>query len=216
MLLPALLLAAPVLADEPLADKVEREYVKPALEQVQGAVDGREPSWTPPVLPGTASTRRLSEEIESRWIEPLLGAGQGFASGAARTLASPNAFAAPPAEPDAAALLPVSRAPAAEGLVESIERRFLSRLFPEDYAARAAAALGKAADDAGPEAPDVSDLADTGAAAGATRLASPQDFSYAKSRRVADSTRLTRGSGVSSGAPRPRLKPFKSRFSSAP
>lgn len=221
-----LLLSAPAAA-EPLSDKIDREYVQPALSQVQGALAGREPNWTPPVLPGTAQTARLSEQVRARWLEPLMGAGHNYALDAARTLASPQAFEAP-AEPDLAAILPdASISPATEELVTAVERRFLSRLFPEDYALKAAGALGAGADEEGPAAPDQDDLtrlpSDAGAAApggpapGSVRAESPRfaranDFT--RKRRVADSTRLAHGSA---GAAAPsKLKPTRSRFTAVP
>ncbi|HEX4046506.1 MAG TPA: hypothetical protein VH309_01655 [Elusimicrobiota bacterium] len=211
----ALLVAATGSAAESLSDKIAREYVQPALEQVQGAVDGREPNWTPPVLPGTAETAALSEKVRKLWLDPLMDADQGYALAAARSLASPKVFE-PPAEPDLAAILPVgSISPVAESFVSTVERKFLSRLFPEDYAFKAAAALGSGrAGDAGPSAPDQSDLARLPDLASAgPRFAKPEDFTA--KRRVADSTKLTRGSSASSAAA-PRLKPFSSSLSLDP
>lgn len=217
LLLPlALLAAAPGFAAESLSDKIAREYVQPVLDQVQGAVDGREPNWTPPVLPGSAQTAALSAKVRKLWLDPLMDADQNYALAAARSLASPKVFE-PPAEPDLAAILPdASLSPTAENLVSSFERRFLSRLFPEDYALKAAAALGSGrADETGPAAPDQSDLArlpDAASApdAAAPRFAKPEDFTG--KRRVADSTKLTRGSSAAA----PRLKPFASSFSPDP
>lgn len=193
----ALALAAPGAAAETLSDKIDREYVQPVLVQLQGALDGREPAWTPPVLPGTAQTAALSEKVRTLWLDPLLNADQGYAFNAARALASPQAFE-PPAEPDLSALLPSpSISPAAEALVSGFQRRFLSRLFPEDYILKAAGALGSGRDDAGPAAPNVSELA-----------------KLPDGRRFADSTKLTRGS--SGGGAAPKLKPFRSSFSASP
>lgn len=221
ILLPVIWLAAAPASGEPLKDKIDREFVQPALSQVQGALSGRQPNWTPPVLPGTATTARLSEKVRARWLDPLLGGGQTFALSAARSLASPRTFEAP-AEPDLAGLLPdASLSPETERMVSDVERRFLSRLFPEEYALRAASALGSGrADEAAPQAPDQSDLERLPAEAGpppgvpgaGLRFARAGDF-QAK-RKFADSTRLTRGSAGGSSAP--RLKPTRSRFSSRP
>lgn len=208
-LLAAALLSARAAA-EPLSDRIDREYVQPALAQVQGALDGREPSWIPPVLPGSAQAARLSERVRARWLEPLLEGNRSYALDAARTLASPRAFEVP-AEPDVAALLPDARvSPAAEELVSGVERRFLARLFPEDYALGAAAALGSGrAGEEGPSAPEQEEPARPPDDA---RFARPRDFG--RKRKVADSTRLTRGSA--GAGPAPRLKPARSRFSAAP
>lgn len=217
ILLPlTLLLAAPGRAAEPLSDKIDREYVQPVFRELQGALDGREPSWTPPVLPGSAQSAALSEKVRTLWLEPLMSADQGYAFAAARSLASPAAFE-PPAEPDLASILPAAPSPASEDLVSSLSRRFLSRLFPEDYALGAAGALGSARpDENGPSAPDLSELAKSpggsSARAGTSRFARADDFG--RKRKVADSTSLTRGSG--GGAERPKLKAFRSSLSSSP
>lgn len=197
VLLPfALLLAAPGRAAEPLKDKIDREYVQPVFRELQGALDGREPSWTPPVLPGSAQTATFSEKVRTLWLEPLMAANQDYAFAAARSLASPKVFE-PPAEPDLAAILPSASSQGADDLVSSISRRFLSRLFPAD------AVLGAAG------APEGG--ADRRIEKGA-RFARRDDF--VRKRKVADSTSLTRGSAGSSRAP--KLKAFESRFSSAP
>lgn len=210
LLLPlAVLLASGAAAAEPLQDKIDREYVQPVFRELQGALDGREPAWTPPVLPGSAETAALSEKVRTLWLDPLMAADQRYAFAAARALASPQAFDAP-AGPDLAAIVPSSPSPASDDLVSAISRRFLSRLFPADYALAAAGALGSSrADAAGLPEPDVSDLAKTPAKGGA-RFAKRDDF--ARTRKVADSTALTRGSA--SGTP--KLKPTESKFSSAP
>ena len=213
----ALFLAAPGAA-ETLSDTIDREYVQPVLQQLQGALDGREPNWTPPVLPGTAQAAKLSGEVRLLWLEPLMGADQSYAFDAARSLASAQAFE-PPAEPDLASILPgVSLSPATEDLVTTVERRFMSRLFPEDYALGAAGALGSGRDDDGPSAPDLSDLTQLpgdGAApaspAARPRFARPSDF--ARPRKFADSTRLAHGPAGAAGASAPpKLKPFRSRL----
>jgi hypothetical protein len=208
LLLPlALALGSAAGAADTLSDRIDRDYVQPAFRELQGALNGREPAWTPPVLPGTAQTAALSEKVRKLWLEPLMSAEQGYAFAAARQLASPRAFE-PPAEPDLAALLPnPSISPAAEDLVTKIQRRFLLRLFPEDYVLKSASALGSGrADEQGPDAPDQSDLANAAGAPAAPQNGPP--------RRVADSTKLARGSGGAAAGP--KLKPFHSRFSSAP
>ncbi|OGR97361.1 MAG: hypothetical protein A2V88_06970 [Elusimicrobia bacterium RBG_16_66_12] len=216
MILPALLVAASATAAEPLADRVERDYVRPALEQVRGTLEGREPAWTPPALPGTASSRRLSMELSARWLEPLLQGGGGYVGAAARHLASPTAFEAPPEEPSLAERLPLSSlSPAAAELVETVERRFLSKLFPEEYFQAAARSLGSAGQDEGPAAPDLGALPQRQEDSPA-RLARPGDFSFKLPAGPAkDSTRMIRGK-AGSPAQRLRLKPLKSRFSPRP
>lgn len=160
--------------------------------------------------PGSA---RLIEETKTRFIEPILGGGESFAASAARTLASPDAFAAPPSDPSPTLpSLPAGLRPAADGLLDLFQTRFLSRLNPEAYANAAARALGSGRQDAGPEAPNLEDLArlPEGAAAAAptTRLASPASFSSEGSvGRGFDSTRMVRGRGNGGGGLRPRLKP---------
>jgi hypothetical protein len=187
LLLPlALLLAVPG-SSEPLSDAVQREYLQPVLQQVEGALDGRGSNWTPPAIPGTAQTAKFSERVRLLWLEPLMAADQDYAFSAARSLASPESFEAP-AGPDLASILPdASLSPAAEELVSTVERRFLSRLFPEVFAFAP-----------NPESP--------------SRFARPEDF--AGTRRVADSTSLARGSGQASA--RVKLKAFHSSFSSTP
>jgi hypothetical protein len=149
----ALLIAAPA-RSEPLSERVDRDYVQPVLEQVQGAVTGRESDWTPPMPPGTRQSGRLCEEVRTRWIEPLFAADQAYMLDAARSLGSATNVA-PPAEPGLASLLPVaSFSRATEDIVAAFERRFLPRLFPQDYALGAAGALGSGGDDAGPPEPD--------------------------------------------------------------
>src|SRR5665213_3558176 len=91
----ALLFAASAFSAEPLSDKIDREYVQPVFRELQGALDGREPTWTPPVLPGSAQTAALSEKVRTLWLEPLMAADQGYAFSAARSLASPRAFEPP-------------------------------------------------------------------------------------------------------------------------
>lgn len=214
----ALLLAAPGRAAEPLSAKIDREYVQPVLQQLQGALDGREPTWTPPVLPGSAQAAALSEKVRTLWLEPLMGADQGYAFAAARSLASPKTFE-PPAEPDLAAILPSAPSQAADDLASSISRNFLSRLFPADYALGAAAALGSGRPDAeGPSAPDLAELAKFPGGSFGARKAKSERFArrddFARKRKVADSTSLTRGSGASAGAP--KLKAFSSALSAAP
>lgn len=160
-------------------------------------------------IPGSA---RLIEETKTRFIEPILGGGESFAASAARTLASPDAFAAPPADPSPALpALPAGLQPAASGLLDFFSTRFLSRLNPEAYANAAARALGSGRQDEGPGAPNLEDLARLpaggAAAAPTTRLASPASFSSAGSvGRGFDSTRMVRGRGNGGGGLRPRLK----------
>lgn len=190
----ALLLAAPGSA-EPLSDKIDREYVQPALQQVQGAIEGREPSWTPPAPPGNAASAKLTQEINERWVEPLMNAHQAYALEAAQSLAAPHSFSAP-AEPDLAALVPTApAAPAAEGLLSAVQRSFLARLFPEEYALRAAAALGSAHQDEGPPPPELdldpaNALYSTGSLApgapapqAVPRFARPKDFKRSVKKR---------------------------------
>ena len=98
----AILFWAASAAAEPISDRIQREYTLPALAAVQEAVAGRASTWTPPVLPGSAQTRALTETILSRWIEPLFQSNAKFAKDAARYLASPE-LGAPPAEPAAPA-----------------------------------------------------------------------------------------------------------------
>jgi hypothetical protein len=199
-----LILAAPGAA-EPLSDKIDRDYVQPVLQQLQGALDGREPNWTPPVLPGSAQTTKLSERVRSLWLEPLMGAGQRGAFAAASSLASPRMFE-PPAEPEIASLLPdASISPITEELVRTVERRFFSRLFTEDDATQAAGALGSEG---------LRLHSDVGAAAAQAgpRVASPGDF--VRGRKYADSTRLAHGSA--GGSTPPKLKAFHSSLSSTP
>ncbi|MFI5362207.1 MAG: hypothetical protein ACHQ49_09580 [Elusimicrobiota bacterium] len=204
----ALLIAAPGGA-APLSDEIGEKYVTPVFQQLQGALDGREPNWTPPVLPGTAQTAKLSEKVRRLWLDPLFETDQNAAFAAARSLASPQAFE-PPAEVDLASLLPsASISPETEELVSTVERRFLSRLFPAEYALRAAAALGSGRpDEAGPPEPALDDLARLPPGS-EPRFARPEDF--ARRRKVADSTSLTRGSA--GAAARPKLKEFRSNFS---
>ncbi len=198
---------------ETLTDRVDREYVRPALAQVRGAFSGEEPVWTPPVLPGTAAARAMSEKVRARWLDPLLDDDRGLALDAARSLASPRDFAAPGGRDPASFLPGASLSPAAQGLVDEIQTRFLSRLFSPAYALDAAGALGSARQDKGPDAPapDASDPA--AAAVEAVRRAS----AAVAPRRVRDSTRLVRGSGgPSSGSGGPHLKPVSSRFTALP
>jgi hypothetical protein len=199
LLLPlALILAAPGTA-EPLSDRIDREYVQPVFQQLQGALDGREPNWAPPVLPGSAQTAKLSERIRTLWLDPLMSADQDYAFAAASSLASPQTFEPPP-EPDLTSILSdASISPATEDLVSMIERRFFSRLLPEGDALGASDALQPGGGAAPPRA--------------AARFAHQDDF-FAK-RKFADSTRLTRGSAGASTA-RSKLKAFRSQFSSAP
>jgi len=178
-----LLFASQAAAAEPLKDKLDREYVQPVFRELQGALDGREPSWTPPVLPGSAQTAALSETVRKLWLEPLFAADQAYAFSAARSLASPKEFSAP-AEPDLAALLPAAApSPAAKDVIADISRRFLTGILPD------------AADLAAGKAPEP---------AAAPRFARPEDF--APKRKTADSTGLTRGSGGTAGGP--KLKAF--------
>ena len=135
-----------------LSARVDNEYVRPVLAAVADAVNGRESSWTPPTLPGSARGRALSEALSARWVEPLLLGAEAYVFRAARVLASPDDFSLPEA--------PSFVAPGAQ----SRTPRF---------------------------------------ATGAPKFAAPADFTYAASRRVADSTSLVRGARVSL---RPRLK----------
>jgi len=141
----AILFWAASAAAEPLSDRIQREYTLPALAAVQEAVAGRASTWTPPVLPGSAQTRALTETILSLWIEPLFQRNAKFAMDAARYLASPE-LGAPPAEPAAPAYrLPdlLDLAPAAARIVSEIERRCLKPVFPTDEISSAAAELAR-------------------------------------------------------------------------
>jgi hypothetical protein len=199
---------------ETLTDRVDREYVRPALEQVRGAFEGRAPAWTPPALPGSAAARGLSDKVRARWLDPLLTNDQGLALDAARSLASPRDFAGPGGRDPSSFLPGATLSPAAQGLVDQVEARFLSRVFSPEYALEAARALGSGRQAAGPADPPPPTGDPAAEAAAAVRRASA---AAASARRVNDSTRLVRGSGASgdSGSG-PHLKPVHSRFTALP
>lgn len=187
------LLARPAFA-EPLSERVDREFVQPVLEQVQGAVEGRQPDWVPPTLPGSAMTLRLEEDVRVKWLGPLLAAHQAYAFDAARSLASPEAFDAP-AEPAILSAVPdASLSAIVESLVAELDRSVAAAFFPADA-----------------PRPGASRSSETELAP-RDLLAQPRDF--ARTRAVSDSSRLTRRMGA--GPSRPRLKAKRPRFSPVP
>ena len=215
MMTALLLSLAAAASAQSLPERVERDYVRPALEQVRGAFDGREPSWVPPVMPGMPQTRALSQDVCSRWLEPLLQSNEGFVRSAAHSLGSER-LGGEPAEPDLGPPFSSrSLSPAAASLVEAVDRRFLQRLFDPGYLGRAAQSLGSGDPGAGaPDEPSVDDLSEPGDLGLGEPAGSPQAEASAKPAEPAlpakDSTQLVRGR---SAAPRPRLKPAPSRFS---
>ena len=205
------ILLASCAAAEPFTDRIERDYIDPVLEQIQGALEGREPSWTPPVLPGMPQTRAFSDELVARWIEPLIENDMNFAQSAALTLASPR-LSEPPADISISEIVPLQAlSPEAAAIVDFMEQRFLTRLFPGDYIMQAAQALGSGRpDEEGPAEPDLDALSHI--PAGLTQAVAPQEGAGLDTKAPLpskDSTRLVRG-GI--GNVRPKLKPIRSRF----
>jgi len=186
---------------EPLTERVENAYVRPALAQIQEALEGRGPSWVPPVLPGTSQTRLLNEELQRLWLEPLLQGGDGSAHEAARRLASPTDFSPPPQEASLAERLPIrSLSPVAADMAARIEENFLKQILPGEYFHASARALGSSELNEGPSAPRHEGLSPM---AGEAAQAAPRPSGK-------DSTKMVRGKADFA---RPRLKPLKSKFS---
>ena len=76
---------------EPLADKVEREYAIPVLEQVKTVAAGNPaPEWSPPTGPMTPAALKLTNFLRSL-TDPLALHAETQAGAAARSLGSPTA-----------------------------------------------------------------------------------------------------------------------------
>ena len=121
----AFILAAPGAA-ETLNDKIDREYIQPVFQQIRAAFHGREPNWTPPILPVSARAAKLGAQARALWLEPLLNAEQNYVLNVAHYLASAQP-SEPPAEPDFTSILPASL----RGFVSTIERSFSPRPFAD-------------------------------------------------------------------------------------
>ncbi len=206
MIVPLLLLGScAAAAGRSLADRVESDYVEPALAAVQDAAQGRASSWTPPALAEPAFARDFESGIDRRWIAPLADRGQADALSAARALASSDPAAAASLDGWPSWMTAAADSPAARALSSWIDERALARVFSPDYILGAARALGLGAPaPSPPPAPDLSGLV-SAPAASAPAARRPGADAWSRSRRVRDSTGLVRAGSASFAAP--RLKP---------
>ena len=158
--------AAPNALDA-LIERLKRDYIQPTLDNIAGALHGKEPTLPAPPLPSTPASA-AGTAAAAQMVAPVMNSMGGFANSAAASLASPDPNAAVPAPPPSPLPVPPAVAGASNALSQTVQDQILSKIDVSGYANDAARSLGSDSQDPGPPEPDLSSVLTPGSNAPGT------------------------------------------------
>lgn len=160
---PAAAPAAQPSALDALIERLKRDYIQPTLDNIAGALHGKEPTLPAPPLPSTPASA-AGTAAAAQMVASVMNSMGGFANSAAASLASPDPNAPVPAAPASPLPVPPAAAGASNALSRTVQDQILSKIDITGYASDAARSLGSADQNAGPPEPDLSSLLNQGGA----------------------------------------------------